>query len=230
MNWTRIVLGGNMRVRKKEWARPELENANFVITSSDKYPPNFKGKWNEEFKNSNPIYLELGCGTGKFISENAIKNPDINFIGIDLKDEILMYAKRTVEEIKDDGYVDNIRLVPMQIEFIENVFEKNEISKIYINFCNPWPKRRHNKRRLTYNYFLEKYKGFLKPNSQIWFKTDDKILFDDSQEYFTSSGFIIKYLTYDLHNSGFENNITTEYEKRFLSLGQPIMFLIAELK
>lgn len=220
-----------MRVRKKEWARPELESTKFVITSSDKYPKDYNGKWNEEFRNSNPIYLELGCGTGKFISESSIKNPDINYIGIDLKDEILIYAKRTVEQIMDsnDEYVDNIRLIPMQIEFIENVFNKNEISRIYINFCNPWPKRRHNKRRLTYSYFLEKYKGFLKPHSQIRFKTDDRSLFDDSQEYFKSSGFMIKYLTYDLHNSDFEDNIMTEYEHRFSSLGQPIMFLVAEL-
>lgn len=221
-----------MRVRKKEWARPELENTNFVITCSDKYPKNYKGKWKDEFKNSNPIYLELGCGTGKFISENSMKNPDINYIGIDFKDEILIYAKRTVEQALDseNEHAENLRLIPMQIEFIENIFDRDEISRIYINFCNPWPKRRHNKRRLTYNYFLEKYKGFLKPHSQIWFKTDDKSLFDDSQEYFKSSGFIVKYLTYDLHNSDFEGNIITEYENRFLSLGQPIMFLIAELK
>ena len=221
-----------MRVRKKEWARPELENTNFVIIDPEKYPDKYKGKWNEEFKNSNPIYLELGCGTGKFISENAISNPQINYIGIDLKDEILVYAKRTVEEIlySRDEYVENVRLIPMQIAFINNVFDRDEISKLYINFCNPWPKRRHNRQRLTHSSFLEKYKQFLKPNSQIWFKTDNKPLFDDSQEYFKSSGFAIKYLTYDLHHSGFEDNITTEYEHRFSSLGMPIMFLIAELE
>ncbi|TJX14207.1 tRNA (guanosine(46)-N7)-methyltransferase TrmB [Tissierella creatinini] len=220
-----------MRVRKKEWARPELEDANFVITSSDKYSENYKGRWHEEFKNSNPIYLELGCGTGKFISENAVKNQDINYIGIDFKDEILVYAKRTVKEtlyLKDE-YVENIRLIPMQIEFIENIFERDEISRVFINFCNPWPKRAHNKRRLTYNYFLEKYKGFMKANSQIWFKTDDRGLFDDSQEYLKSSGFVIRYQTYDLHKSNFEENITTEYEERFTSQGMPIMFLIAEM-
>lgn len=216
-----------MRVRKKEWARPELESASFVVINPEKN----KGRWNEEFKNTNPIYLELGCGTGRFISENAIKNPDVNYIGIDLKDEILVYAKRTVEEVlySKDEYVENIRLIPMEIAFIENVFDRDEISKIYINFCNPWPKPRHNKRRLTHIRFLETYKRFLKPNSQIWFKTDDKTLFDDSQEYFKSSNFTIKYLTYNLHSSDFKDNITTEYENKFSSMGMPIMFLIAEL-
>lgn len=221
-----------MRVRKKEWARPELEKTSFVIINPDKTPEEYKGKWNEEFGNSNPIYLELGCGTGKFISENASNNPEINFIGIDLKDEILVYAKRTVEETfySREDYVDNIRLIPMQIAFIESIFARDEVSKIYINFCNPWPKRRHNRQRLTHISFLEKYKKFLKPNSQIWFKTDDKGLFEDSLTYFKEGGFSIKYTSYDLYKSGFEGNITTEYEARFSSMGMPIMFLIAELE
>ena len=218
-----------MRVRKKKWARPELEDASFVVIDPDKNPEKYKGQWSKEFNNSNPIYLELGCGTGKFISENAIGNPDKNYIGIDLKDEILVYAKRTVEDLyTDDKNIKNIRLIPMQIAFIDKIFSKDEISRIYINFCNPWPKRRHNRQRLTHNIFLEKYKGFLKANSQVWFKTDDKNLFEDSQKYFMSSGFKIKYLTYDLHNSGFNENITTEYEEKFTKMGMPIMFLIGE--
>ncbi len=219
-----------MRVRKKKWARPELENTSFVVIDPDKNSDKYKGQWNKEFNNSNPIYLELGCGTGKFISENAIGNPDKNYIGIDLKDEILVYAKRTVEDLySDDENIKNIRLIPMQIAFIDKIFSRDEISRIYINFCNPWPKRRHNRQRLTHNIFLEKYKGFLKANSQIWFKTDDKNLFEDSQQYFISSGFKIKYLTYDLHNSDFDKNITTEYEEKFRKMGMPIMFLIGEL-
>jgi tRNA (guanine-N7-)-methyltransferase len=221
------TLEESMRVRKKEWARPELEASSFVIIT----PEEHKGKWNEEFKNANPIYLELGCGTGKFICENAAKNPDINYIGIDIKDEILVYAKRTIEETLYtlDDYPENIRLIPMQIAFIDNVFNKDEISKIYINFPNPWPKAKQNKRRLTHSSLLEKYKGFLKLSSEIWFKTDDKTLFEDSQEYFKASDFTIKYLTYDLHKSGFSSNIITEYEEKIASMGMPIMFLIARL-
>lgn len=217
-----------MRMRKKPWARPELEAAGYVITEPDKY----KGMWKEEFKNDKPIYLELGCGTGKFIGENAANNPDINYIGIDVKDEVLVYAKRSIEDnlgLKD-GCVGNVRLIPMEIAFIEKIFDKDEISRIYINFCNPWPKLRHNKRRLTHTKFLNKYKTFLKPSSQIWFKTDDKDLFESSQEYFKENGFDIIYLTYDLHQSGFEPNIMTEYETRYTSLGMPIMFIIAQMK
>lgn len=216
-----------MRPRYKHWARPELEASSFVITN----PFEYKGKWAEEFGNTNPIYLELGCGMGKFISENAFNNPDINYIGIDLKNEVLVGSKRSVEEklnYKGEGPI-NVRLIPLEIAFIEKVFDRGEISRIYINFCNPWPKIRHNKRRLTHTTFLSRYKTFLKPHSLIWFKTDDRDLFEASQEYFKSSNFSINYLTYNLHKSDFKYNIETEYEKKFTILGKSTMFLIAEL-
>jgi tRNA (guanine-N7-)-methyltransferase len=126
-----------MRARKKHWARPELEASSFVITN----PFEYRGKWAEEFNNPNPIYLELGCGMGKFISENAFNNPNINFIGIDLKNEILVGSKRSVEKklmFNGEGSI-NVRLIPLEIAFIEKVFDKDEISRIYINFCNPMP-------------------------------------------------------------------------------------------
>ncbi len=217
-----------MRVRKKDWARPELKDSNFVIINASKH----KNVWHNEFDNLNPIYLELGCGTGKFICQSAEDNPVINYIGIDVKDEILVLAKRTIEDrlYSNGNYVENIRLLPVQIAFIDDYFGKGEISKIFINFCNPWPKPSQYKRRLTHSTLLEKYKAILKPNSEIWFKTDDKSLFIDSQEYFKSSGFVIKYITYDLHKSDFEYNIMTEYEERFTTAKMPIMFLIAELE
>lgn len=181
-----------MRLRKKWWARPELENSlNFI-----KEPLAMKGKWQEEFKNNNQIHLELGCGWGKFINEKAQNNKDINYIGIDLKDEVLVYALRTLE----GNDLSNIRLTAMNIMFIDQVFNKDDISKIYINFCNPWPKFRHNKRRLTHTTFLKKYKLFLKTNGEIWFKTDDEGLFKDSLDYFKDEGFEIKYVTYDLQD------------------------------
>lgn len=210
-----------MRLRKKWWARPEMEMSPYFITN----PYDLKGKWNEEFKNSNDIYLELGCGRGKFITERAEENPDINFIGIDLKDEVLIYVKKKVHEKE----LENVRIVPLNIALIDGVFNSDEIGRIYINFCNPWPKDRHNKRRLTYTTFLNQYKKFLKPESEIWFKTDDVDLFNASQQYFKDSGFDIKYITYDLHKSGFEDNITTEYEEKFTSIGMNTMFLIAKL-
>lgn len=189
-------------------------------------PKELNGTWHEEFNNSNPIYLELGCGRGKFISDMADLNSKVNFIGVDLKDEVLVRALRTVEAKE----VENVRLIPMDITYINDVFAKDEISRIYINFCNPWPKNSHKKRRLTHTRFLEKYKCFIRPQSEIWFKTDDIGLFEESVEYFESSGFEIKYITRDLHSSDFKDSIQTEYETKFMSLGMKIMFLIAKLK
>ncbi|KAJ51814.1 tRNA (guanine-N7-)-methyltransferase [Clostridium tetanomorphum] len=210
-----------MRLRKKWWARPEMEEAQLCITN----PRDFKGRWKEEFKNNNPIHLELGCGRGGFISKKADANRNVNYVAIDLKDEVLIYALRKVQELE----LTNVRIAPLNITFIAELFEKDEVEKIYINFCNPWPKDRHNKRRLTHTKFLTEYKKFLKPESEIWFKTDDIDLFEDSQEYFKQCGFSIEYLTYDLHNSGFDKNIVTEYEAKFTSMGMKTMFLIAKL-
>jgi tRNA (guanine-N7-)-methyltransferase len=210
-----------MRLRKKWWARPEMEESSLVITE----PKELKGQWSREFNNDNKIYLELGCGRGQFITGRAVQNPNINFVGIDLKDEVLIYALRKTEEAE----INNVRLIPMNIMGISEVFDKNEISRIYINFCNPWPKERHNKRRLTHTKFLTEYKKFIRPDTEIWFKTDDTELFEDSQGYFKENGFSIEYLTYDLHNSGFEDNIVTEYEAKFTGLGMKTMFMIGKL-
>lgn len=210
-----------MRLRKKWWARPEMEQSSLFICE-----PNLnKGKWRDIFENDNDIHLELGCGRGKFAAQKALQNPDINYIAIDLKDEVLVYVIRKAEENK----LKNIRITALNIGFIESIFDKDEISRIYINFCNPWPKARHNKRRLTHSAFLKKYKTFLKAHGQIWFKTDDKDLFEDSITYFSESGFKILFLTYDLHKWGFNENVMTEYEEKFTSSGIKIMFLIAEL-
>lgn len=209
-----------MRLRKKWWARTEMEENPFFIKDNFEH----YSKWNEVFQNNNPIYLELGCGWGKFISEHAENNKNINYIGIDLKDEVLVYALRKLKE--QELY--NARILAMNISFIEKVLSKDEIDRIYINFCNPWPKLRQNKRRLTHSVFLKKYKEFLKSSSEIWFKTDDDGLFRDSIDYFKGEGFDIKYLTYDLHKSDFSYNIMTEYEEKFSKRGINIKFLIAQ--
>lgn len=216
-----------MRLRKKYWARPELEASHIVVT--DHYA--HKGKWNVEFKNNNEVHLELGCGKGGFISEKSKQNQDINFVGIDLKDEVLVFALRKVLKLREVKEAEdlNVRLMPLNIMLIDDVFEKDEVSRIYINFCNPWPKERHNKRRLTHTRCLINYKKFLKPGSEVWFKTDDTDLFEDSIEYFKECGFEILYLTYDLHNSDFKENVVTEYEAKFAELGMKAMFLRARL-
>ncbi|SHE52950.1 tRNA (guanosine(46)-N7)-methyltransferase TrmB [Clostridium fallax] len=217
-----------MRLRKKPWARPELESSDFFIID----PREYKEKWSNLFNNDNPIHLELGCGKGNFVCKHGVNHPERNYIAIDIKDEVLVLAKRNIEEeFKKAGKdkVENVKLTALEIAFIEEVFGKNEISQIYINFCNPWPKKKHKKRRLTHNQFLERYKKFLKADGEIWFKTDDDELFLESQEYFTQSGFAITYITYDLHESGFKDNVVTEHERMFTEMEIKTKFLIAKL-
>ncbi len=218
-----------MRIRFKPWARPELEASYFYEDNPEEYI----GKWREKFKNKdNPLYIELGCGKGSFISELAFKNPNINYIAIDLVDAMLGLAKRKVEEKYNANNikVENLILVRYDIERIFNIFNKNDkIERIYINFCNPWPKAKHKKKRLTHTRQLEKYKEFLVDGGEIYFKTDDDGLFDDSLSYFTETGFKIISKTLDLHKNDIFNgqNIVTEHEKMFSDEGIKIKALIA---
>ncbi|WP_300384906.1 tRNA (guanosine(46)-N7)-methyltransferase TrmB [Clostridium sp.] len=215
-----------MRLRKKPWARPELEACDFFVIN----PKENKGKWKGKFKNSNPIYLELGCGKGTFIAVHGSENEDINYVAIDIKDEVLVLAKRNIEKAYEENgkEIDNLKLMAQEIGLIEEVFDENDtIDRIYINFCNPWPKDRHKKRRLTYTRQLEQYKNFLSEEGEIYFKTDDDDLFDESLEYFKEAGFLIDYITYDLHNSDFVGNVQTEHERMFTAKGIKIKFLIA---
>lgn len=205
-----------MRLRKKKWAKPELEKDSKVIFD----PAQFKRKWREFFGNDAPIQLELGCGRGSFITQLAEKNPNINYIAIDIHNELLVYVLRKVNEKN----LNNVRIIPMYIENIGNVFDHEEIDRVYINFCNPWPNKRHHKRRLTHPNFLRIYKTFLNSESEIWFKTDDDLLFADSLEYFKAEGFKEIYKTLDLHQSGFKENIRTEYEEKFSEQGIKIKF------
>ena len=220
-----------MRIRFKKWARPELEASKFYIDN----PEDLKGKWKEKFKNTdNPIYLELGCGKGQFISNLAVENKEINYIAIDLVDAMLGLAKRNVELIykEQNKEIDNILLTRFDIERILMILEKNDnIKRIYINFCNPWPKGQHRKKRLTHTRQLEKYKEFLSSNGEIYFKTDDDSLFESSLIYFSESNFEIVKKTYDLHNDNiFETNIITEHENMFTNQGIKIKALIAKRK
>lgn len=215
-----------MRMRKKPWARPELEASDFFVIDPKKY----KGKWKEFFGNDKPIYLELGCGKGTFIAVHGSNNPDINYIAVDIKDEVLGLAKRNIEkEYKEnDRPLNNIKLMAHEIGIINEMLnEEDIISRIYINFCNPWPKKKHKKRRLTHTRQLEQYRKFLKEQGEIYFKTDDDELFEESLEYFGEAKFKIKYITYDLHNSDFEGNVETEHEKMFTEQGIKTKFLIA---
>ena len=220
-----------MRIRYKKWARPELEASTFCIDEPEK----IKGKWREEFKNKeNPLYLELGCGKGYFIANLASRHQEINYIAIDLVDAMLGLAKRNIEQIYKENNIktDNIRITRFDIERIPLILDKEDkIERIYINFCNPWPRGKHHKKRLTHTRQLEKYKTFLTDDGEIYFKTDDDDLFVASLTYFEESGFEIIKKTYDLHNEeDFWENIETEHEKMFSEQGFKIKALIAKRK
>ena len=218
-----------MRIRFKPWARPELEASKFYIDN----PEDYKGKWKEIFKNKdNPLHIELGCGKGGFISQISVNNLDVNYVAIDLVDAMLGLAKRKVdEEFKNaEREEENVILTRYDIERIMNVFDKaDKIERIYINFCNPWPRGKHKKKRLTHTRQLEKYREFLVDNGEIYFKTDDDALFKESLTYFKETGFEIEKCTYDLANEpNFWNNVETEHEKMFKEEGIKIKALIAK--
>ena len=219
-----------MRIRFKKWARPELEASKFYIDN----PEDYKGKWRTLFTKKAPLHLELGCGKGGFISELALKNQDINYVAVDLVDAMLGLAKRNIESKYSEANleVENIIITRYDIERILNIFSKEDnIERIYINFCNPWPRGKHHKKRLTHTRQLEKYKQILAENAQIYFKTDDDNLFCDSLSYFKEAGFEVEKKTYDLASeSDFWDNIQTEHEKMFSEEGIKIKALIASLK
>ena len=217
-----------MRIRFKPWARPELEASEFYIDN----PEDYKGKWKEVFNNDNPIHLELGCGKGSFMANLAVKNPDINYIAIDVVDAMLGLAKRNIEEKykEENKEINNVVLTRFDIERILLIMNENDnVERIYINFCNPWQRGKHRKKRLTHIRQLEKYREFLKDGGEIYFKTDDDGLFIDSLSYLENSGFKIIKKTYDLENEkNFWDNIQTEHEKMFMDQGIKIKAVIAK--
>jgi len=236
-----------MRIRFKPWAREELISSPFYIDN----PQMYKNKWKTAFENNYPIYLELGCGKGNFIAKmaNANKEKHINYIAIDLVDSMLGVAKRNVEkeygirftidkeeienEIEKQKVVKNLKLTRYDISLISNILGiEDNVQRIYINFCNPWPRGKHHKKRLTHPRQLEQYKTFLAKGGYIFFKTDDDYLFEDSINYFKDTGFIIEKYTYDLASEKDfwigEENIETEHEQMFKKDGIKIKALIAK--
>ena len=216
-----------MRIRRKPWARPELAACPFCIDN----PEENIGHWQEAFPKQQPLHLELGCGKGGFIAQRAVSHPEINFLAVDIKSDILGLTKRNIEKVYEQAgkEVDNVRIFAYDIERILQVLDANDaVDRIYINFCNPWPKKKHKKKRLTYPRQLFFYQEFLKNGGEIWFKTDDDELFEESLGYFEMCGFTQEYLTRDLENSGFADNIQTEHERMFMEQGIKIKFLIAK--
>lgn len=209
-----------MRLRNVKGSKEAIEGCPFVI----KEPSELKGRWSEYFGNDNPIYIEIGMGKGKFLMENASKFPNINYIGIEMYSSVLV---RAIEKCKDSK-LNNLVFIRFNAESINEIFEQNEISIIYLNFSDPWPKDRHAKRRLTSKEFLQRYDGCLKSDGEIIFKTDNRNLFDFSLEQIEIAGWKLRDVNFDLHHSELlEGNIMTEYEEKFVKEGKPIHKLIA---
>ena len=209
-----------MRLRNVPGARETIIENQFSIQE----PEQKKGKWAEVFGNDHPIHIEVGMGKGQFIIEMAKRNPEINYIGIEKYSSVLVRAVEKLEDFEQN----NLRLIRMDAENIEEVFDKDEVDRIYLNFSDPWPKDRHAKRRLTSTRFLERYNNILTPEGRVMFKTDNKDLFDFSLEQVEEAGWILENHTYDLHHSEYnEGNVMTEYEEKFSAKGNPICRLVA---
>ena len=209
-----------MRIRRKKNTDENLKNFLDFVTVENT-GEEFKNNWRKFFDENNlsrELHVELGTGKGDFITQLAEREPDIYFLGLEVEPTVVYAAAR---KIREKG-LKNVRLMIFDINNIETLFNENEIDRIYINFCDPWPKKRHAKRRLTYITFLEKYKKILKPGGEIQFKTDNRGLFDFSLEQFESANAKVSEITYDLHSDNPVDNIETEYEKKFSSLGVPI--------
>lgn len=213
-----------MRIRKKKWAENELNNCEYFV----KEPKLHKGKFNSLYKNKGPLHLDLGCGKGVFLAKQARDNKNINYLGIDISMDILGVARRNIEETFENQEKDNILITKYNIEDINDLFTKEDnIEKIYIYFCNPWPRARHHKRRLTYTKNLENYKTFLKDNGVIEFKTDNDDLFLSTKRYFLNEGFKIEEINDNLYdNKKLQNNLT-EHEEKFIKENKTIKYIKA---
>ena len=209
-----------MRLRNVKGSRETIA-ANPLVIQDIKAQ---KGSWSEVFGNEKPLYIEIGMGKGQFIIEMARRNPDKNFIGIEKYSSVLV---RALEKCEEDA-PKNLRFIRMDAEEILEVFDTDEVTGIYLNFSDPWPKDRHAKRRLTYRDFWARYKVILKPEGQVVFKTDNRPLFDFSLEEVEIAGWTLENVTFDLHHSEYmEGNVMTEYEAKFSAKGNPIHRLVA---
>ncbi len=204
-----------MRMRKKKHCSERLEKCESLWI---KAPEECKSKWHGLFGNDNPIHVEIGCGKGQFVTQMAALHPDINYIAIDVEPNVLVIA---LEKATAAG-VENVRFIIADAAKLNEYFELGEIERIYLNFSDPWKKNKQAKRRLTHKNFLDVYKQVLRNGDYIYFKTDNRPLFEFSLNSFAAENYKMQNITFDLHNSRFEGNVMTEYETRFAEQGMPI--------
>jgi tRNA (guanine-N7-)-methyltransferase len=204
-----------MRLRNKPWAKDKLqEYANYVVHN----PEQQRGNWGTVFEKNQPLHIEIGTGKGQFIVGMAKANPNINYIGIEFQESVIVSALDRLIEAD----LPNCKLMNENGAELLKFFQPGDVSQIYLNFSDPWPKTRHEKRRLTFKTFLDVYKAILVNNGEIHFKTDNQGLFEYSLVSFSEYGMLLKYVSLDLHNSEIEGNIMTEYEEKFASKGNRI--------
>lgn len=214
-----------MRVRNRKGAGEMLaENAHIVVEN----PADIKGRWSERFGNNHPIHIEVGCGKGAFITGMAALHPEINYIAIDMQLSVLSYA---LDKAIEAG-LPNVQMMLVDGAALSEYFEEGEIDQVYLNFSDPWPKARHEKRRLTYKSFLETYEKILRSEGEIHFKTDNRGLFEYSLVSLANYGMELKKVWLDLHQDEefAPLNVMTEYEKKFSQKGQVIYRLEAKFK
>lgn len=212
-----------MRLRNIPEAKDIVANSPFVIQEPEK----LRGTWKEFWHNTHPIHLEIGMGKGQFLMEMSRKNPGNNYLGMELYDSVLLRAIQRRQALEDP--IENLYFLCTDARRLPELFGKNEISKIYLNFSDPWPKARHAKRRLTSRQFLARYQQVLPPGGTIEFKTDNRDLFEFSLQEIPEAGWSLTAYTYDLHKDHTMNmgNVMTEYEEKFSAQGNPIYKLIA---
>ena len=210
-----------MRLRKVKGAAEAIAGSRFVIHDAMER----KGHWQEVFGNSNPIYIEIGMGKGRFLTTLALKYPNINYIGIERYDSVLVRALEKREQTEE---LLNLFYLCEDAKNLTDIFAPGEVAGIYLNFSDPWPKDRHAKRRLTSTEFFARYDNILAKDGRVMFKTDNRGLFEFSLEQVKEAGWQLCDVTFDLHHSEFsEGNVMTEYEEKFSSLGNPICRLVA---
>lgn len=211
-----------MRLRRKPWIDEAIrEYDSFVYLQPQE---ELKGRWREVFDNPTaPLWVELGTGKGNFISRLADIHREVNFIGIEVQLGVLYYAAKKCAAAE----LTNVRLLRFDAAFLETLFAPGEVDRFFINFCDPWPKKRHAKRRLTYRGFLDRYARLLAADGEIHFKSDNAGLFDFTLEEFNARHWSLSEVTYDLHGSDILNEAMTEYEAKFSGLGQPIFHCVA---
>lgn len=207
-----------MRLRNIPGADDVIESNDYAI----KNPKEMKGKWKQAFSKEAPLFIEIGMGKGRFIIDNALAYPDVNFIGIEKYSSVLLRALQKIDSMENKPK--NIKFICMDAKEITEVFDEGEVDKIYLNFSDPWPKDRHAKRRLPSRQFLKLFDKILKKDGVLEFKTDNRGLFDFAVEELEPAGWQALEITYDLHRDErlCAGNIMTEYEEKFSSIGNPI--------